>query len=203
MCQSVAVVSTHDGGRIGERHREIHAAAIEQFVLRGIAGTSMANIADAAGVSRPALYQYFRNKSDIFASAFVALFEEHVERALVALAQPGTTAERLDGFLQRYEGDLWQLRAASPHSEEILLAKNAHVAASIDVVVGRLWARLADFLVETAPGRSRAMVERRAAWLELLRFSPRGFAFDRPPVDVYRRRLGALARSVAADLDSS
>ena len=64
-------------------------------------------------MSRPALYQYFRNKADIYESAFVALFDEHVERALAALAEPGTTAERLDGFLQRYEGDLWQLLVAS------------------------------------------------------------------------------------------
>ena len=88
----------------------------------------MANIADAAGMSRPALYQYFRNKSDIFASAFVALFDDHVDRALQALDDEGTTAERLDGFLQRFEGDLWEQMAASEHSEEIMSAKTADTA---------------------------------------------------------------------------
>ena len=196
------VVDRGAQGRPGGRHNEIHAAAIEQFTLRGIAGTSMANIAEAAGMSRPALYQYFRNKTDIFASAFVAVFEEHAEGAVAALAQPGTTAERLDRFLQRYEGDLWQILAASPHSEEILQAKDAHIATSIGVVVNRLWAETEDHLKKIAPGRSRTMTDQRAAWIELLRFSPRGFAFDRPPIDVYRRRLSTLARIIAADIDS-
>ena len=163
----------------------------------------MANIAEAAGMSRPALYQYFRNKGDIYASAFVALFEEHVELALAALAQPGTAAERLDEFLQRFEGDLWQMMAESPHSEEILGAKNAELAASIAEAVAPLWTGMAHHLTNVAPGRSRAMVERRAGWVEVLRFSPRGFMFDRPTVDVYRRRLTALANSIAADIDST
>lgn len=202
MCQSVPVVDRGARGGPGGRHNEIHAAAIEQFTLRGIAGTSMANIAEAAGMSRPALYQYFRDKADIFASAFVAVFEQHAERAVAALAGPGTTAERLDGLLQRYEGDLWQILAASPHSEEILQAKDAHIATSIGVVVDRLWTETEGHLKKIAPGRSRTMTERRAAWIELLRFSPRGFGFDRPPIDVYRRRLSTLARIIAADIDS-
>jgi AcrR family transcriptional regulator len=188
---------------LGERHRTIHAAAIEQFTLRGIAGTSMANIAEAAGMSRPALYQYFRNKADIYASAFVALFEEQVELALAALAPPGTTAERLDGFLQRFEGDLWQLLAASPHADEILRAKNAQVAASIADVVDRLWTQAAEHVAEMAPGRSRAMIERRTGWIEVLRFSPKGLTLDRPAIEVYRRRLRTLAHSVAADIEST
>ena len=162
----------------------------------------MANIAEAAGMSRPALYQHFRNKSDIYASAFVSLFEEHVELALAALSQPGTIAEQLDGFLQRYEGDLWQLLAASPHSEEILGAKNAEVAASIADVVGPLWTGMANHLSKVVVGRSRAIVEQRAAWVEMLRFSPRGLMSDQPTIAVYRRRLSTLAKSVAADIHS-
>ena len=162
----------------------------------------MANIAEAAGMSRPALYQYFRDKMDIFESAFVALFEEHVELALAALAQPGATADRLDGFLQRYEGDLWELMAASPHADEILRAKNASIAASIGGVVERLWDELAGQLVEIVPGRSRATSERRAAWIDILRYSPKGLTFDRPSIDVYRRRLRTLAQSVAADIEA-
>ena len=202
MCQADLVVSKHTAEQLDQRHRAIHAAAIEQFTLRGIAGTSMANIADAAGMSRPALYQHFRNKGDIYASAFVALFEEHVDLALTALVQPGSTVEQLDGFLQRYEGDLWQLLAASPHSEEILGAKSTEVAASIGDVVARLWTGMADHLAKIAVGRSRAIVERRAGWVEILRFSPRGLVYDQPTIAVYRRRLNTLASSVAADVDS-
>lgn len=184
--------------RRGAKRDAIHRAAIEQFAERGFAGTSMAHIADAAGMSRPALYQYFRDKGDIFTSAFVALFEDLVERALWALQQPGSTAEQLDGFLQRYEGDLWERMATSPYAEEIIRSKNDDVVAAVAVVVGRLSAGLAAYLEQRSED-----AQARAEWVELLRWSPKGLTYDRPSVDTFRRRLTALARVVAADLDAS
>ncbi|MFN3256686.1 MAG: TetR/AcrR family transcriptional regulator [Ilumatobacter sp.] len=189
-------------GRRGDLQRRIiHAAAIAQFSERGFSATSMANIADAAGMSRPALYQYFRNKGDIFASAFVALFDDHVDRALQALDDDGTTAQRLDGYLQRFEGDLWEQMAASEHSEEIMSAKTADTAEEIQRVVARLRRGLAAFLATAHPGRSEAVRARRAEWADVLELSPKGFKFDQPSVAVYRRRLTTLARGVAADID--
>ena len=191
--------------RIAQRgdpqRRAIHVAAIAQFSERGFSATSMANIADAAGMSRPALYQYFRNKGDIYASAFVALFNDHVDRALQALDADATNAQRLDGFLQRFEGDLWEQMAASEHSEEIMGAKTADTAEEIQQVVTRLRCGLAAFLARAAPGRSQVTRARRAEWAEVLELSPKGFKFDTPAVAVYRRRLTTLARSVAADID--
>ncbi len=184
------------------RRSVIHAAAIAQFSERGFAGTSMANIADAAGMSRPALYQYFRNKRDIFASAFVALFEDQADQALHALQLDVSLAERLDGFLQRFEGDLWERMAASEHSEEIMSAKSADIVGLVQQVVARLCSGLRVFLAREAPGRSRAMVERRDEWAAVLQLSPKGFKYDMPDVEVYRRRLSTLARSVAADIDA-
>lgn len=180
------------------RRSAIHAAAVREFSARGFAATSMAHIAASAGMSRPALYQYFDNKRDIFASAFTALVDDAADRALAALAAPGTWAERLDGFLQRFDGDLFEQMAASPHSLELLHAKYEHAA---DAWVGgmqRLQTGLAAQLRRTgAPKR------RQAEWRELLELSPKGFKLDQPTVTVYRRRLATLARGVAADIESS
>ena len=188
-------------GRGLARRAAILAAAIDQFSHRGVAGTSMANIAQAAGVSRPALYQYFADKEEIFASAFVGLFEQLVERALHALEQPGAVADRLDQFLQRYEGDLFERMAASPHVDEIIGAKNDQVAAATAEVVARLADGLRTFLASVAPGESSAMRQRRAAWIELLRLAPKGLRFDQPSVEVLRCRLTELAHVVAAAID--
>jgi AcrR family transcriptional regulator len=185
-------------GRRDAKRDAIHRAAIEQFAQRGFAGTSMANIAEAADMSRPALYQYFRDKNDIFTSAFVALFEELVEQALSALHQPGSTVQQLDGYLQRYEGDLWERMATSPYAEEIVRSKNADVVAAIATVV----ARLSDGLTAYLEHRS-ADPRARAELVELLRWSPKGFTYDRPSVEAFRRRLTALARVIAASLDVS
>lgn len=184
------------------QRRAIHAAAIAQFSAHGFAATSMADIASASGMSRPALYQYFRNKRDIFASAFVAIFEDHVDRALQALQSDGTTAQRLEALLQRFEGDLWELMAASEHSEEIMSAKTADTQEEIQRVIARLRRGVEAFLVEAHPGRGREAKDRRAEWAEVLEFSPKGFKYDTPSVADFRRRLTALARGVAADIDA-
>lgn len=170
----------------------------------GYAATSMAKIAAAAGVSRPALYQYFADKHDIFASAFASVFEERVDAALVALEAGGPDVfTSLDGVLQRYEGDLWELTAASPHNEELMAAKSEAVAEAVGLEIDRLWRAMESWLVDRHPGRSAAARERRAGWLDVLRWSPGGMRADQPSVAEYRRRLTALARGVAADICAS
>ena len=149
-----------------------------------------------------ALIEYFRNKSDIFVSAFVALFEDHADLALGSLHADGTTSERLDGFLQRFEGDLWERLAASPHAEEIMNTKPAHAVKELQQVISRLRDGLEAFLTRVAPGRSRAAVDQRHGWADVLVLAPKGFKSDTPNVTDYRRRLTALAHSVAADIDA-
>ena len=63
-------------------------------------------------------------------------------------------------------------------------------------------ARLSDGLTAYLEHRSTD-AQARAEWVELLRWSPKGFTYDRPSVETFRRRLTALARVVAADLDSA
>ena len=168
----------------------------------GYAATSMAKIAAAAGVSRPALYQYFSDKDDIFASAFARVFEERVDAALAAVdGEADDVAGVLDALLQRYEGDLWELTASSAHNEELMAAKSQAVADAVGVEVDRLWQAVAAWLEDRHPGRSAAVRERRAGWLDVLRWSPGGMRGDQPSVADYRRRLTALARGVAADIE--
>lgn len=196
-------MAIHENSAVDAKRATINAAAIDQFSERGFAGTSMANIADAAGMSRPALYQHFKNKGDIFASAFVALFDDCVDRALADLEGPNPTADLVDRFLQSFYGDLWERTAASPHSDEILTVKHDHASAEVALVVERLWTGAEAFLARRSPGRSAAATARRSGWIDLLRLSPMGFKFDQPSVAVYRTRLSALARTVAADIDAN
>ena len=183
------------------RRAAIVEAAIGEFSAHGIQGASMARIATSAGVSRPALYQYFANRDDIFATAFVSLFQRQSDRALTALRASGSTAACLDGFLQRFEGDLWEHLAASPHADEIVSAKTGEVAARVLTVIDDLGHQLAAWLADVAPGDSTAARARRQRWLDLLHLGPKGLRSDQPPVDVYRHRLSVLARSVAADMN--
>ncbi len=213
MCQPVAVADarsvdkTPAGGtdatelsRADGRREDIRRAAVQQFMAQGFRATSMANIAAAAGVSRPALYQYFSDKDDIFAAAFAKVFEERVDAALEVLDTASGIREALDGMLQRYEGDLWDLMWSSPHHVELLEAKSAVVLQAITVELDRLWSATAAYLEAQVPGRGKRRTELRTDWLDMLRWSPRGLKIDEPSVDAYRRRLQALARSLAAEI---
>lgn len=80
-------------------------------------------------------------------------------------------------------------------------AKTADTAEEIQRVIARLRSGVSEFLVEEYPSRTKAAEDRRAEWAEILEFSPKGFKFDTPSVADFRRRLTALARGVAADID--
>jgi len=192
------MATNHERTDEQERRSTIHAAAIAVFSAQGFAATSMADIATAAGISRPALYQYFANKRDIFASAFAALIDESVDRALAALKAPGSVAEQLDGLLQRFDGDLWEGMAASAHSEEILQTKNELAVDPWAPSLERLHKGLAAYVRRQGATRARS-----SEWTDLLELSPKGFKIDRPSVATYRRRLTALANGVAAALTAS
>lgn len=205
MCQGWLVTSEEaiaSPSRGDTRRAAIHEAAIAEFSAYGIKRASMARIAVGAGVSRPALYQYFANKDEIFASTFVALFEQHVAGAAGALRAPGPVADQLDGFLQRFVGDLWERMAASEHADEIESAKTGDLAAVTGALLADLWRELDGYLAKLAPGKSAAAVARRQGWSDLLHLASKGLRADQPTIDVYRQRLRSLALSVAADIDA-
>jgi AcrR family transcriptional regulator len=66
-----------------ERRRPlILDAALEVYVERGYKGTSMQAVADAAGVTKPVVYECFRNKDDLL----LALLDREEQRLLAAIS---------------------------------------------------------------------------------------------------------------------
>ncbi len=81
------------------KHDQIIAAAMKVFGRYGYRRSSMALIAEAAGVSRPALYQDFNGKEDVFRAMGAHLLNGVVLAAEMAAGANGTTADRLYGAL--------------------------------------------------------------------------------------------------------
>jgi AcrR family transcriptional regulator len=77
------------------RAGEIISAALNVFGRYGYQRTSMELIAQAAGISRPALYQHFSGKDDIFRAAGERMADELISAAEIAAAADGSTADRL------------------------------------------------------------------------------------------------------------
>jgi AcrR family transcriptional regulator len=62
--------------RRGLVEQEIYEQATRLFAERGFAGTSFQDIADAVGLTRPALYHYVRNKDELLAKLVTEFTEE-------------------------------------------------------------------------------------------------------------------------------
>lgn len=73
------------------RREQILEVALDVFAAAGFHGASMNDVADAAGVTKPVLYQHFDSKRELYQ----ALLEAVGNRLLVAIAK--ATAEATNG----------------------------------------------------------------------------------------------------------
>lgn len=179
-----------------QKTNEILRASVPVFAERGYRRTSMANIADAAGVSRPALYQYFTDRADLFAAAFSLLLNENTDAALDALSANVSLAHQLDGYLQRLTGDAYATLASTDHGEELMEARHQFAAEAAASAIKRANNGLRKHL--HANTRADRRTQTRA--LELLTLSLAGLKQDHPTPAAYRRRLTFLAETAARAL---
>ena len=77
----------------------ILSAALDVFVAKGVARASLADIADAAGVTRGAIYWHFRNKVDIFEAMHDQLHQPVMEQVLKDLEKEQQIA-KVEGMEQ-------------------------------------------------------------------------------------------------------
>lgn len=168
-------------------------ASLKVFAERGFRRASMSIIAEAAGVSRPALYQYFTDRADLFAAAFRLFVEENTTAALNALDADVPLAEQIDGYLQRLHGDPYAALAATAYGDEIIDAHHQFAAGAIGDAVKRAQAGLRKHLQTNTKIDRKTIVN----MSELLTLSIAGFKQDRPTPATYRRRLKFLAKTVA------
>ncbi|MEO1057772.1 MAG: helix-turn-helix domain-containing protein [Actinomycetota bacterium] len=190
--------TTAEAGRT-QRIDAIRRAAIPVFAAQGYRGTSMADLAVAAGVSRPALYQYFDDRADLFRAAFGALLNDQADASIAELAIDGSLAHCLDGYLQRSIGDGWAGLAATAHGDELMETKHEFAEDVAQAATRRAQRALRAFLRQRTDAPKRTINEA----LDLLILAPAGLKSDRPSIAVFRRRLSALAGAAAALLATS
>ena len=108
-----------------DRRRAILEAAFKTFVSYGFKRTTMADIADQAGISRPALYVQFKNKGDIFRAGFEMFVEELLGTMESVLEGSGDLPERVaDAVIAGLVTPFKEFHG-TPHGEELFDAKQA------------------------------------------------------------------------------
>jgi AcrR family transcriptional regulator len=117
-----------ENGRAGLRRRlverEILERAAELFAERGFAGTTVQDIADALGMSRPALYYYVKSK-DVILEQLVENLSINDAKLLQAIRRrrSGDPAQKLREMAHQLASNA----GSNPHQTQILAQSKHHL----------------------------------------------------------------------------
>lgn len=179
--------------RDGSKTRlRIEAAALRLFVEKGVAETTIRDIAQGAGVAEGALYRHYAGKDDLVWGLFSRHFTDFAER-LEALQVPAAglrakLAAMIEGFCRFFDGDplLFRFLLLVQHNQ---LAKLTPDMANPTEVLARIL------------GAAMARAEIPAGDVELATALVMGIVLQAATFCVYRRITGpmiALAPALAA-----
>lgn len=113
--------------RSDARPRELKAAALALFAERGFGGTTMEDIARAAGVTVGTVYRYLPDKDGLLAALGEWVAEEPLLRAPAPV--PTDPALHLTAMLR----SIWTASRQAPHADmlRVLIAENGNVPALV------------------------------------------------------------------------
>jgi AcrR family transcriptional regulator len=137
-----------------DRRTRVVLAAITAFSRHGFRRCTMADIADAAGMSRPALYLLFTGKEAVFRAVAEALLADAAVAAEQAWPEGSDPAHGLAAAILARDLPIHRLCHASAHAVEILTVAASLTADLHQASAARFEALLAARL--TAAGRADA-----------------------------------------------
>lgn len=99
-------------------------AAYSCFVKYGFNRTSMSDIAEAADLSRTALYNHFKNKKIIFKAVCLRLNQQVLADVNAAMSIPDTSVDKLQAVISARLSWAFRLLHDSEHGRELIDEKN-------------------------------------------------------------------------------
>jgi AcrR family transcriptional regulator len=147
----------------------VFEAAATVFAQYGFRRTTMNDIAEAAAISRPALYLMFENKEHLFAELATFRLEQAAGAAEQALASASPLTERFLEAVLVFEQIFYEPIADSPHGAELMdtniSLKNERMTDRLEKLMTALVAELnkaekaGEIQFSSAPGTPREFVE--------------------------------------------
>ncbi len=177
------------------------------FAAYGFRKTSMDDIARGAGMSRPALYQHYRNKEDIFRSLAARYYDEAAVAVAATLAGDGgvggAVAEQLAAALAAQGGALAEAMLSSPHGLELLDAGSTKAADIVATGEARLRDIYADWMKREAAAGRMALPADPVAVADTITVALKGIKSAGTDFATYRARVKVLAALIGAGLCKS
>lgn len=171
------------------------AAAV--FAQYGFKRTTMNDIAQAAGISRPALYLMFDNKEHLFHELAAYRINLALKAAKSVLTGNGDVIERFTSALMVFEKTYTEPVANSPHGDELI---DVNLSLAADVMTkgyGKLVSALAK-LLKDADNAGEVSFENtpmtHKAFVELLLSSIKGIKKQAATKEEYRKQTQQVTK---------
>lgn len=81
---------------------KIYESARRIFILKGMDGARMQEIADEAGINKALLHYYFRNKENLFKAVFKDTFTKFFQKVGIIILSDAPTKEKLTEFINNF-----------------------------------------------------------------------------------------------------
>jgi AcrR family transcriptional regulator len=175
-----------------DKKSRILSAARSVFLTYGFKRVNMNDIAEAAGVSRPALYVLFKNKEEIFIEAYLRWVDEKIAQVEAAMAQTALPRDKMARAFEIWSVGPFELTMASPAAQELLDSNFAFAQAARkqgDATFEATIMPVVANLSETLPAATRIAPGQIA---HVLVSAVRGFKQAAATPDDMRRLIGEL-----------
>jgi AcrR family transcriptional regulator len=139
------------------RRRRILDGAMAVVLRYGFQRTTMEDVAREAGISRPALYLLFRNKTEIYRALAENIMGEALQRAEAALSANGGIEERVFAAIKTGILDPMDFMLATAHGAELLDMKHNMAAEVIQGWRAKKAAMLAGALESSGSAEAKGM----------------------------------------------
>jgi AcrR family transcriptional regulator len=145
-----------------ERRERILDAAAEAFAERGYHATSVGQVARAAGITKPVVYDHFSSKRELFVELMETAREELTSRGIEAMSGDAPLEDRLRAAIVAFFGYVEEHPATArvlftpPTGEPELLRAARRVQAEATAGIAALLAAERDLLTG-APDRKRRL----------------------------------------------
>lgn len=127
-----------------ERRRQLLTVAVEEFGTTGYHDTSMNQLADAAGVTKPVLYQHFASKRDLY----LELLRDIGGRLRDAITETTATASGPHAQVEAGFGAYFRFFAADPPAFVVLFGDGARKDEEFAALSHEVEASLAETVAE-------------------------------------------------------
>jgi AcrR family transcriptional regulator len=142
-----------------QRREQVMSVARGVFMERGYHSAGMDEIADAAGVSKPVLYQHFPSKLELYLALLDGGIEELLSSADTALASTSDNKERVRATMRAYFAFVAERNSAFRLVFESDVMNESAVRERVDRVHEAIASKIADVIsTDTGLSNDQAML---------------------------------------------